>query len=39
MIAYSSHIRRIEEIGYFKANDFFKWLCYVGPTAMRGRLD
>ena len=38
MIAYSRKIRSVDEIGQFKANEYFNWLFYVSPLVFRNRL-
>ena len=38
MIAYSSRNRKLEEVGQFKANEFFNWIFYVGPIAV-GKIE
>ena len=35
LISYSRKIRSLDEIGQFKANEFFNWMFYVSPVVFR----
>ena len=35
LISYSRKIRSLDEIGQFKANQFFNWMFYVSPVVFR----
>ena len=39
LISYSRKIRSLDDIGQFKANEFFNWMFYVSPIVFRNRIS
>ena len=39
LLSYSRKIRFLDDIGQFKANEFFNWMFYVSPIVFRNRIS
>ena len=39
LISYTRKIRSLDDIGQFKANEFFNWMFYVSPIVFRNRIS